>query len=46
VLVRLSSWMPFKDAGKMLQEVLGIQVSKATARRMTLATGQAQLAVG
>ena len=29
----------------MLQEVLGIQVSKATARRMTLATGQAQLAV-
>jgi hypothetical protein len=45
VLVRLSSWMPFKDAGKMLQEVLGIQVSKATARRMTLATGQAQLAV-
>ncbi len=45
VLVRLSSWMPFKDAGKMLQEVLGIQVSKATARRMTLATGQAQRAV-
>jgi len=45
VLVRLATWMPFKDAGKMLQEVLGIQVSKATARRMTLATGQAELAV-
>jgi hypothetical protein len=37
--------MPFKDADKMLQEVLGIQVSKATARRISLATGQAQLAV-
>jgi len=45
VLVRLSTWMPFEDAREMLQEVVGIQVSKATARRMTLATGQAQLAV-
>jgi hypothetical protein len=45
VLVRLASWMPFEDAGQMLQEVLGIQVSKATARRLTLASGQAQVAV-
>jgi hypothetical protein len=45
VLVRLSSWMPFEDARELLQEVLGIQVSKATARRLTLASGQAQLAV-
>jgi hypothetical protein len=45
VLVRLSSWMPFEDARQMLQEVLGMQVSKATARRLTLASGQAQLVV-
>ena len=45
VLVRLSSWMPFEDARELLQEVLGIQVSKATARRLTLASGQAQLVV-
>jgi hypothetical protein len=37
--------MPFEDAGELLAEVLGIRVSKATARRLTLATGQAQLAV-
>jgi hypothetical protein len=45
VLVRLSSWMPFEAARELLQEVVGIRVSKATARRMTLACGQAQLAV-
>jgi hypothetical protein len=45
VLVRLSCWMPFEDARELLQEVLGIQVSKATARRLTLASGQAQRAV-
>jgi hypothetical protein len=45
VLVRLSSWMPFEDARELLQEVVGIRVSKATARRLTLACGQAQLAV-
>jgi hypothetical protein len=37
--------MPFEDARELLQEVVGIRVSKATARRLTLATGQAQLAV-
>ena len=43
--MRLSTWMPFEDAREVLQEVVGIQVSKATARRLTLATGKAQLAV-
>ncbi len=45
ILVRLASWMPFEQAREMLQEVLGVRVSKATARRATLATGQAALAV-
>ncbi len=45
VLVRLSTWMPFEDARELLQEMVGIRVSKATARRMTLACGKAQLAV-
>ena len=44
-LVRLASWMPFEQARELLADVLGMQVSKATARRMTLCTGQAALAV-
>ena len=44
-LVRLATWMPFEPARDLLQDLLGIQVSKATARRATLGTGQAQLAV-
>src|SRR5216683_7871494 len=44
-LVRLASWMPYAPAQELLQDLLGIQVSKATARRATLATGQAALAV-
>jgi hypothetical protein len=44
-LVRLASWMPFEQAREVLQDLLGIQVSKATARRATLATGEAQLSV-
>ena len=44
-LVRLASWMPFEQARELLQEVLGMQVSKATARRATLQTGEAVLAV-
>jgi len=43
--VRLASWMPFEQAREALQDVLGIQVSKATARRATLQTGEAALAV-
>ena len=44
-LVRRARWMPFEQARELLQEVLGIQVSKATARRATLQTGEAALAV-
>ena len=44
-LARLASWMPYASAQELLQDLLGIQVSLATARRATLATGQAALAV-
>src|SRR5437764_8197442 len=44
-LVRLASWMPFGQAQELLEDLVGIQVSKATARRVTLATGEAALAV-
>jgi hypothetical protein len=44
-LVRLSTWMPYEAARELLSDLLGVQVSKATARRATLHTGQAQLSV-
>src|SRR6266566_8128907 len=44
-LVRLASWMPYAQAEELLEDLVGIQVSKATARRATLATGEAQLSV-
>ncbi len=44
-LVRLSTWMPFEPARELLQDLMGVRVSKATARRVTLATGEAALAV-
>src|SRR5216684_402515 len=37
--------MPFEQARELLQDLVGLQVSKATARRVTLATGEAALAV-
>jgi len=37
--------MPFEQAREMFQDLVGVRVSKATARRVTLATGEAQLAV-
>ncbi len=43
-LVRLSTWMPYESARELLEDLLGVRVSKATARRATLATGQAALA--
>jgi len=43
-LVRLSTWMPYESARELLQDMLGMQASKATARRATLTTGQAALA--
>ncbi|HEY6411079.1 MAG TPA: ISKra4 family transposase, partial [Ktedonobacteraceae bacterium] len=45
LLARLASWMPYAPARELLEELLGVRVSKATARRATLATGQAALAV-
>ena len=44
-LVRLASWMSFGDAQELLYDLLGVQVSTATTRRVTLASGTAQLAV-
>src|SRR6266487_2545549 len=44
-LVRLSTWMPYASARELLEDLLGVQVSKATARRATLHTGEAALAV-
>ncbi len=43
-LARLASWMPYAPAQELLEDLLGIRVSKATARRATLTTGQAALA--
>ena len=45
LLARLASWMPFESAQELLEELVGVRVSKATARRATLATGMAGLAV-
>lgn len=40
-LVRLAVWMPFRRAGKMLEELTGVQVSEATVRRHTQEAGAA-----
>ena len=45
MLVRLSTWMPYESARELLEDLLGIQVSKASARRATLHTGEAALLV-
>jgi hypothetical protein len=45
MLVRLASWMPFEQAREFLKDLLGVQVSKATARRATLQAGAAALVV-
>src|SRR5712691_2259278 len=44
-LVRLASWMSFEQARELLEELIGVQVSKATARRVTLGAGAEALAV-
>ena len=44
-LVRLSSWMPFEKAAQLLQDLLGVSCSKATARRTTQAAGAAYVAM-
>ena len=38
-LVRLSTWMPYESARELLEDLLGMRVSKASAQRATLATG-------
>ena len=43
--MRLSTWMPYESARELLEDLLGVQVSKATVRRATLHTGQAALLV-
>src|SRR5690348_11261247 len=43
-LTRLSTWMPYESARELMEDLLGMQVSKATARRATLHTGEAALA--
>lgn len=45
ILVRLSAWMPYEPARELLEEILGVRVSKATACRLTLAAGKAALGV-
>ncbi len=45
MLARRACWMPFEQAQELLQELVGIQASKATARRGTLQAGEAALAV-
>jgi hypothetical protein len=44
-LVRLSSWMPFGKAAQLLQDLLGVSCSQATARRDTQAAGAAYVAM-
>jgi hypothetical protein len=44
LLVRLGTWMSFEHARELLSELLGVQVSEATARRATLGAGEAALA--
>jgi len=40
-LVRLSSWMPFSKAAEMLEDFMGMRVSKGISRRYTEAAGAA-----
>jgi len=40
-LVRLSSWMPFAKAAEILEDFMGIRVSKGVSRRYTQAAGAA-----
>jgi len=45
MLTRLSTWMPYESPRELLEDLLGMRVSKASARRATLATGQTALSV-
>ena len=39
-LVQLLSWMPFRHASRVLEELLGVSVSPETARRLGVAVGK------
>src|SRR6185312_7435647 len=39
-LVRLGSWMPFRHASRVLEDLLGVYVSPETARRLCEAVGK------
>jgi len=43
--VRLCSWMPFGKAAQLLQDLLGVSCSKATARRISQGAGAAYVAI-
>lgn len=38
-LVHLASWMPFAHAARMMERLLGVQVSKEATRRLTEQVG-------
>jgi hypothetical protein len=44
-LVRLSSWMPFAQAAQLMQALLQVSSSKASAKRLTQAAGKAYVAL-
>jgi hypothetical protein len=44
-LIRLSTWLPFGRAAELLAALIGVQVSRATARRSSEAAGAAYAAV-
>jgi hypothetical protein len=44
-LAHLGTWMPFAPAAHMLARFTGVQISAATARRLTEVVGRAALVV-
>lgn len=44
-VVRLGSWIPFGPTAEILQDLLGVQISKAQVRRTTEAAGAAYVAI-
>ena len=44
-LAHLSTWMPFARAAQLLEDFMGVRVSRATARRITQQAGETYLAV-
>jgi hypothetical protein len=42
-LVRLAAWVPFEQAAQLIEALIGVKVSKVSARRFTLQAGEAVL---